>query len=266
MKDSKSDEARLSFLLGFIRTFVVHLTAKRALERYSLKNNCRVVNISLLSVKRSCLLIPVGSWPKMKGILKESFSSDPSDLESFTSAATAAKAIKFLEDKIQTPPEHCNLECRKLLKRFKNIIQGMSVLLPGGLHCEAVLATLGKYYKDGLDEPDNIALSTCKVLLITYYCLLNLTFYYKTLLYSGGISVSKLCCPVCWELLVLLGSEIPLSFRGSHSTIHPVELPEWLPYEIVEEMKKQFQKHLRKEIEIMLNGAAEWPVARRRYR
>ena len=72
----------------------------------------------------------------------------------------------------------------------------MSILLPGGLHCEAVLATLGKYYKDGLDEPDNIALSTCKVLLITYYCLLNLTFYFKTLLYSGGISVSKLCCPL----------------------------------------------------------------------
>ena len=74
--------------------------------------------------------------------------------------------------------------------------------------------------------------------------------------------MSKLCCPVCWELLVLLGSKIPLSFHGSHSTIHPVELPEWLPYEIVEEMKKQFQKHLQKEIEIMLNGAAEWPVAR----
>ena len=117
MKDSKSDEARLSFLLRFIRTFVVHLTAKRALERYSLKNNCRVVNISLLSVKRSCLLIPMDSWPKMKGILKESFSSDPSDLEleSFTSAATAVKAIKFLEDKIQTLPENCNLKCRKLL-------------------------------------------------------------------------------------------------------------------------------------------------------
>ena len=100
-----------------------------------------------------------------------------------------------------------------------------------------MLATLGKYYKDCLDESDNIALFTCKVLLITYYCLLNLTFYYKTLLYSGRISVSKLCCPVCWELLVLLGSEIPLSesFRGSHSTIHPVELPEWLPYKIKEE-------------------------------
>jgi hypothetical protein len=63
------------------------------------------------------------------------------------------------------------------------------------------------------------------------------------------------------------GSEIAISFRGSHSTIYPVELPEWLPYEIVEEMKKRFQKHLREEIEIMLDGATtKQPVARQRNR
>jgi hypothetical protein len=258
VKDSDDVEARLSFLLGFIKTFVAHLIAKRALERHSLKNKDRVVNLSLLSVKRSRLVFPVGSWSKMKSILSESFSSDPSDSESFT---LAAKAIKLLEDKIQTPPENCNFECRKILKRFKDIIRGTSVLLPG-MPCETVLATLGKYYKDCRDESDNTALSTCKVLLITYYCLLDLTFYYKTLLHSGMISVSNLCCPVCWELLALLGRETAISFRGSHSTIYPVELPEWLPYEIVEEMKKRFQKHLRKEIEIMLDGAAERPVAR----
>ena len=134
----------------------------------------------------------------MKGILKESFSSDPSDLESFTSAATAANAIKFLEVKIQTPPKHCNLERRKLLKCFENIIQGMSVLLPGGLHCEAVLATLGKYYKDCLDESDNIALSTCKVLLITYYCLLNLTFYHSILAGSPCQNFVVQCAGSYW--------------------------------------------------------------------
>jgi hypothetical protein len=163
MKDLDDVEARLSFLLGFIKTFVVHLTAKRALENYSLKNKDRVVNLTLLPVERSRLLFPVGSWSKMKAILSESFSSDPSDSESFTSAA---KAIKLLEDKIQMPPENCNLDCRKILKRFKDIIRGTSVLLPG-MHCETVLATLGKYYKDCLDESDNTALPTCKVLLIT---------------------------------------------------------------------------------------------------
>jgi hypothetical protein len=165
VKDSDDVEARLSFLLGFIKTFVVHLTAKRALERlgYSFKNKNRVVTISLISVKRSRLRIPVGSWSKMKSILSESFSSDPSDSESL------AKAIEFLED---TLSENSDLkfdsECGKVVISFKNIIQGKSVLLPGGLHCETVLATLGKYYKGCLDESDNPKLvSTCKVLLIT---------------------------------------------------------------------------------------------------
>ena len=71
------------------------------------------------------------------------------------------------------------------------------------------------------------------------------------------ISVSKLCCPVCWELLALLGDEKPLSLRGSHSTIYPVELPKWLPPEIVDKMDKRFLNHLREEIEIMLNGAEQ---------
>jgi hypothetical protein len=80
------------------------------------------------------------------------------------------------------------------------------------------------------------------------------------------ISASKLCCPVCSVTLALSsGGEIP--FRGSHSTIYPVELPEWLPYEFVEEMTKRFQKHLREEIEIMLDGATtKQPAARQRNR
>ena len=125
--DSSSDEARLSFLLGFIKTFVVHLTAKRALERYSFKIKDRAaVNISLLSVERSCFLIPVGSWSEMKGILKESFSSDTFDSESFS---TAAKAIKCLEDKIQTYCNHdlpytVDSDCRKAVRCFNDITSG----------------------------------------------------------------------------------------------------------------------------------------------
>jgi hypothetical protein len=63
------------------------------------------------------------------------------------------------------------------------------------------------------------------------------------------------------------GRETPISFRGSHSTIYPVELPEWLPYEIVEVLKERFQKHLREAVEIMLKGATtKQPVAPQRNR
>jgi hypothetical protein len=71
------------------------------------------------------------------------------------------------------------------------------------------------------------------------------------------ISVSKLCCPVCWELLELLGRDQPISLRGRHSTIYPVELPKWLPPEIVDKMNERFQRHLGQEIRIMLKGAQQ---------
>ena len=72
------------------------------------------------------------------------------------------------------------------------------------------------------------------------------------------ISVSKLCCPVCWKLLGLLNSEDepPLSFPNYHSTVYPVELPLWLPAHIVEKLTKEFQDRLREELCTML-GAQE---------
>lgn len=54
-----------------------------------------------------------------------------------------------------------------------------------------------------------------------------------------------------------MGDEKPLSLRGGHSTIYPVELPSWLSSEIVDKMNKRFQGYLREEIEIMLNGAEQ---------
>jgi hypothetical protein len=43
--------------------------------------------------------------------------------------------------------------------------------------------------------------------------------------------VSKLCCPVCWELLKILrnNDSTDLYVDGHHATLFQVELPEWLP-------------------------------------
>lgn len=254
-------EADTSSLFRFIKTFVVHLTAKRALERHCFGTKEHEVNISLLTVGRSFLSIPAGSWPKMQNILRASLLSDP-ESDPSTSASDADKAIKTLEDKIQTPPEKCRRRSRYLLSQFKKIIEGTPIRFSGGLHCETVLATLCKYLELFLRGGDNADLiSICKVLLFTYYYLLDLTIYHKKLLQSGMISASKLCCPVCWELLEILRKDsenaLPLLLRGHHSTIYPVELPKWLPDEIVVEMNERFQKHLRQEIEIMLLGAEQ---------
>jgi len=67
------------------------------------------------------------------------------------------------------------------------------------------------------------------------------------------LSVSKLCCPVCWDLLAILGEgKQQLSLRGRHFKVYGVELPKCLPVDIVDRIYKQYQQHLRQEIEIML--------------
>ena len=72
------------------------------------------------------------------------------------------------------------------------------------------------------------------------------------------ISVSKLCCPVCWTILGILNEDEPLlSFPGCHSTIYPVELPTWLPSHIEDEITKRFRDLLRQELEIMVRGEEE---------
>jgi hypothetical protein len=164
MKDANTSLS----LLRFIKTFVVHLIAKRALEKYCFRINEHEVNISLFAVERSRLSIPAGSWPKMQDILRESLSSDPS--ESSTSAGdtdiSVIKAVKLLEDKVQTP-EKCSLRSRTILRNFKSIIRETPVLVPGGMHCETLLATLSIYFEDflipGVDNANLI--STCEVLL-----------------------------------------------------------------------------------------------------
>ena len=170
----KDDDGAFSYLLRFIKTFVVHLSAKRALERYYFQTRQHDAKISLFAVERSPLIIPKGSWPKMKAILTESLTSDSS--ESSTSAGDADsatkvdEAIKLLEDKIKKPPQKCSPKCLKLIKDFSKIIDDVPVLLPGRLHCEAVLATLSKYYENCLvigDDNANLACA-CKVILFLH--------------------------------------------------------------------------------------------------
>jgi hypothetical protein len=58
--------------------------------------------------------------------------------------------------------------------------------------------------------------------------------------------VSKKCCPVCWELLEeMRGAESNLRVQGFHPILYAVELPGWLPTNIVENMVKRFEEHLR---------------------
>jgi hypothetical protein len=61
------------------------------------------------------------------------------------------------------------------------------------------------------------------------------------------MSVSKFCCPVCWELLNVLNKtnkKVQFVVRAHHSNIYPVCLPPLLPDNVLEMMIRIFGKRL----------------------
>jgi hypothetical protein len=68
---------------------------------------------------------------------------------------------------------------------------------------------------------------------------------------SYKISVSKFCCPVCWELLQVLNDlnkNVEFVVRAHHSHLYPVCLPPCLPNCVLEKMIKCFREKLYKKL------------------
>ena len=171
------EEGRDIFLfLRFLKTLVVHFMAKRALERYCFRIKDHEVKFALFSLERSPLAIPTGSWPK--DMIRTAFPSDPSSTSTNDTPTAATKAFEILERKV-LKRHRDDSKFDKLLAGFEQVIKdNKPIILPGGLHCETVLATLGKFYEDFLTKDksdDNAKLtSTCKVRLL-FTCLLVLS-------------------------------------------------------------------------------------------
>ena len=86
------EEGDPSSFFKFVKTLVVHFTAKRALETHCLRLTDQEVDATLFYVEHSRLVIPTGSWLTMKAMIEELFVSDPSP-------TTATKALKYLRAK-----------------------------------------------------------------------------------------------------------------------------------------------------------------------
>ena len=172
-EEEEANENPSSFF-RFLKTLVVHFTAKRALEKHVLQVPNEGINFSLFSVERSALAIPNGSWSTMEDMIRELFSSE--DHSSTLTDVTATKAVEILKDKVSKTQN--SAKYGRLFSEFKLFIDNNGgILLTGGLHCETILATLGKYYKSCkfLLADDNANLtSICKVLLL-FTCLLILS-------------------------------------------------------------------------------------------
>ena len=76
--------------------------------------------------------------------------------------------------------------------------------------------------------------------------------------FTPTFGVSKLCCPVCLELLSLLCPD--RAIQGSHNTVSSCSLPEWLSPRNVDQMNMKFAIKLKK----VLNQLVATPDSGRR--
>lgn len=86
------------------------------------------------------------------------------------------------------------------------------------------------------------------------------------------ISISRPCCPACWELIALLrgtrlakATEVSpkLALCGSHWNIYPTVLPPWISDEIRDKMNLKFLSYLSAElVQLMITLDTEQAVAR----
>jgi len=114
------------------------------------------------------------------------------------------------------------------------VVHRRPITLVGQKHCEAELACLMQF-TDRLLSPQNPA----------YELIKNLN--------PDIIAVSKLSCPVCYELLLVLRGDAPIfKLRGRHSCMSPVQLPSGLPRDVIQSMISTFRTHLLSAISTMM--------------
>jgi hypothetical protein len=75
------------------------------------------------------------------------------------------------------------------------------------------------------------------------------------------VAVSKLCCPACWDFFDVLSEkhrqpEGPKMYniRGRHSTVYPVQLPNWSSPDVVKKLIGRYNNYLCNELDTMLNN------------
>jgi hypothetical protein len=69
----------------------------------------------------------------------------------------------------------------------------------------------------------------------------------KNIEHEYNISVSKFCCPVCWELLEVLSetnNNLKFVVRTHHPHLYAVHLPRGLPDDALKKMIERFRKKL----------------------
>lgn len=133
-----TDTMDVAAVLGWMKTFTSHYSAKRSLERHCYANRQEEVEITLLTVGSEYRKI---SWEDMK--LTITATLDAMAERERPSIATA-EIIKILEDEIQEA-EPTDKHTEDIFAMFRKMISGHVVQCLYRVHCEAALAAFSLY-------------------------------------------------------------------------------------------------------------------------
>jgi hypothetical protein len=92
-------------------------------------------------------------------------------------------------------------------------------------------------------------------------------FIFSQALQGDMVSVTKLCCPVCWELFKILRKLLKLDIRisGCHPSVTPLALPETFSPEIIKEMVIALRGQLVLQLEPLLHSKSPQKVQHSRH-
>ena len=127
-------------LLGWMKSFISHYTAKQILEHYCSERLARagsstiqISHVGVAGQKRQ--LVP---WSTMKSTIKSAYTTVSEEFQD--------QLINILEQGIQTSgPTETNKKDRSIFHSFKSLVGGKTVERHFIMHCEAALAAFAKF-------------------------------------------------------------------------------------------------------------------------
>jgi hypothetical protein len=167
---------------------------------------------------------------------------------------------KTFEKLVQVCPRGMNPPTNALdVKKAQELLSGLKAPSSGDKsifhgtvpHCEALLALLIIYYctGGGANSTNSELVKLLQVGPALTLIIPNANKFNSQSLDRATIAVSKLCCPICWELMAVLNALLNgFKVRGRHPTLFRTLLPVFCPVDVLQEMVNRLQDHLYKEL------------------
>lgn len=246
-------------LLKWVRTIIFHFIAKRVLEIQCRKTVQCPVSISIIVTDQSSLRFP--SWHSICDTIRSAVSSRQHPTNESDKIIEAFKA-QVLEVQVGRRDAKLFDGLRHSI-RMDNLDDGSAPAtydLVVTLHCEAVLLATALYPSLAILDQDPLLLHIAEVFVSpsSHTVSPSLTLHWQGLGMSPGQMVSKLCCPACCRLFRAIkdcwhppAPKMLTQFHGGHSVPYVVELPKWLPQDVVKNMSNFFTPVLMDALEFL---------------